>query len=37
MPESLEDLVTFPPVGEVVEVNPIQVILCPLPFFRWKG
>ena len=27
MPESLEDLVTFPPVGEVVEVNPIEVVL----------
>lgn len=27
VPESLEDFVTFPPVGEVVEVDPIQVIL----------
>lgn len=23
VPESLEDLVTFPPVGEIVEVDPI--------------
>ena len=27
MPESLENFVTFPPVGEVVEVNPIEVVL----------
>ena len=37
VPQPLEDFVTFPPVGEVVEVDPIQVILCLLPFFRWKG
>jgi len=37
VPQSLEDFVAFPPVGEIVEVNPIQVILCPLPSFRWKG
>ena len=27
VPQSLEDLVTFPPVGEVVEVNPVEVVL----------
>ena len=27
MPESFEDLVTFPPVGKVVEVNPIEIVL----------
>ena len=27
VPESFEDFVAFPPVGEVVEVDPIQVIL----------
>ena len=27
MPEPFEDFVAFPPVGEVVEVDPIQVIL----------
>jgi hypothetical protein len=27
VPQSLEDFVTFPPVGKVVEVDPIQVIL----------
>jgi hypothetical protein len=27
MPESLENFVTFPPVGEVVEVDSVQVIL----------
>jgi hypothetical protein len=37
VPQSLEDFVAFPPVGEVVEVDPIQVILRPLPFFWWKG
>jgi hypothetical protein len=37
MPESFEDFVAFPPVGKVVEVDPIQVLLCPLPFFWWKG
>ena len=37
VPKTFEDFVAFPPVGEVVEVDPIQVILRPLPFFRWKG
>ncbi len=27
VPQSLEDFVTFPPVGEVVEIDPIEVIL----------
>jgi hypothetical protein len=27
VPESLENFVTFPPVGEVVEVDSVQVIL----------
>ena len=27
MPESFEDLVTFPPVGKVVEVNSIEIVL----------
>ena len=27
VPQSFEDLVTFPPIGEVVEVNPIEIVL----------
>ena len=27
VPQSLEDFVTFPPVGVVVEINPIQILL----------
>ena len=27
VPESLEDFVTFPPVGEVVQIDPIQIVL----------
>jgi hypothetical protein len=27
MPKAFKDFVAFPPVGEVVEVDPIQVIL----------
>ena len=37
MPKAFKDFVAFPPVGEIVEVDPIQVILRPLPFFWWKG
>jgi hypothetical protein len=27
VPKAFEDLVTFPPVGEVVEVDPIEIVL----------
>jgi len=27
MPEPFEDFVTFPPVGEVVEVDPVQIVV----------
>jgi len=31
VPQSLEDLVTFPPIGKIVEVNSIQILLRGLP------
>ena len=34
MPKSFEDFVAFPPVGVVVEVDPIQVFLRGLPLGR---
>jgi len=27
VPQSLEDLVTFPPIGKIIEVNSIQIVL----------
>ena len=27
VPEALEDFVTFPPIGVVVEVNPIPIVI----------
>ena len=31
VPQSLEDLVTFPPVGKIIEVNSIQIVLRGVP------
>jgi hypothetical protein len=36
IPESFEDFVAFPPVGEIVEVNPVPVVVRLSPLFRWK-
>ena len=27
VPESFEDLVTFPPIGKVLEIDPVQIVL----------
>ena len=39
VPEALEDLVTFPPIGEIVEVNSMPIVLRGLPLVsrerRW--
>jgi len=39
VPQSLEHLVTFPPIGEIVEINPIEIVFRSLPFvggeWRW--
>ena len=37
MPKTFKHFVAFPPVGVVVEVDPIAVILGPLPMFLRKG
>ena len=37
MPKTFEHFVAFPPVGVVVEVDPIEIIFRPLPMFSWKG
>jgi hypothetical protein len=37
MPKAFKDFVAFPPVGVVIEVDPVQVVVRPFPFFRWKG
>ena len=31
VPQPLEDLVTFPPIGKIIEVNSIQVVLRGVP------
>jgi hypothetical protein len=39
VPQSFEYLVTFPPIGEIVEVDPIEIVLRGLPLIggerRW--
>ena len=31
VPQSLEDLVTFPPIGKIIEIDSIQIVLRALP------
>jgi hypothetical protein len=31
VPQSFEDLVTFPPIGKIIEVNSIQIVLRGVP------
>ena len=34
VPQSLEDLVTFPPIGKIIEIDSIQIVLRALPSLR---
>ena len=36
VPEAFEDFVAFPPVGEVVQIDPIQIVFRLLPVLRRK-
>jgi hypothetical protein len=39
VPQPFEDLVTFPPIGEIVEINSIEIVSRSVPFvggeWRW--
>ena len=37
MPKTFKHFVAFPPVGVVIEVDPVEVIIRPRPMFSWKG
>jgi len=38
VPQSLEHLVTFPPIGEIVEINPIEIVFGSVPLVggKWR-